>query len=372
MFSVSTVKEKSNKTKSKINQLSLLTISIGNDEEFKTFLNRVYSKIQVNVQKKVSVKLTLYDELSKIMAKVAFNDPCYNFRVQFKGSSYEGLKIGEPDEFDYGLVNDNWAGKFSILVDANTPVGFGYAVQNIATCLDKFKVPGTKRIDASKVRGHLRDLVEEAMLQLGMKGRFVKRPWEGGPAVTFEFVSGDPEFLYISIDLAIGIDLRQWPPGARPRPAGVESAKAQLVPKVKLNANTEFWQISFAQVEKAIMENIDNDGGCRKKVLQLAKFFKGKSVGRWHPLASYHLKTILLHMNDEMKRPEDWKPSMLVPRFKDLINRLLKRLRTRILYSFFVPTQNLFDGKQAELPGAIVSVNDFLKTLRGNPQALLR
>ena len=269
-------------------------------------------------------------------------------------------------------MNDNWTGKISVLVDDNTPVGFGYAEQNIVTCLDKFKVPGTKRVDASKVRGHLRNLVEEAMLQLGMKGRVVKRPWEGGPAVTFEFVSGDPEFLYISIDLAIGIDLPHWPPGARPRPAGVESAKAQLVPKVKLNENPAFWQISFAQVEKAIMENIDSDGGCRKKVLQLAKYFKGKSAGRWHPLASYHLKTILLHMNDEMKQSKHWAQGMLVQRFKDLIDRLLKRLRNRVLYSFFMPTQNLFEGKQAELPGAILSVNDFLKTLRGNPQALLQ
>ena len=98
-------------------------------------------------------------------------------------------------------------------------------MQNIATCLDKVKVPGTKRIDVSKVRGHLRNLVEEAMLQSGMKGKFVKRPWKGGPAVTFEFVSGDPEFLYISIDLAIGIELPHWPPGARPHPAGVKRAK---------------------------------------------------------------------------------------------------------------------------------------------------
>ena len=230
------------------------------------FLNKAFSNIQVNDQKKVSVKLKLYDELAKIMAKVAFNDPCYTFRVQFKGSSYEGLKIGKPDEFDYGFVNDKWTSKISVLVDATTPVVSGYAEQNIATRLDKFKVPVTKCFDASKVKSHLRNLVEEVMLHLGMKGKFVKRPWEGGPAVTFEFVSGDPEFLYISIDLAIGIELPHWPPGARPRPAGVKSAKAQLVPKVKTEITT-FWQISFAQVEKAIMENTDSDGGCRKKVL---------------------------------------------------------------------------------------------------------
>ncbi|KAL9987497.1 hypothetical protein ACROYT_G001817 [Oculina patagonica] len=86
--------------------------------------------------------------------------------VQFKGSSYEALKIGKPDEFDYGLVNDSWTGKIELAVDDNTPQGFGYAVPITRTCLDKIKIPGTRRLDADKVRGHLRDLVEAAMLKL--------------------------------------------------------------------------------------------------------------------------------------------------------------------------------------------------------------
>ena len=89
------------------------------------------------------------------------------------------------------------------------------------------------------------------------------------------------------------------------------------------------------------MESIDNDGGCRRKVFQLAKYFKGKSGG-WYPLASYHLKTILLHMNDQLK---DWNEErMLVPRFTELIERLLKRV--------------------------LHGVNQFLKTLRKNPNSL--
>lgn len=318
----------------------------------------------------MKVQFKVYDELARIMAKVASYDPCYDFEVQFKGSSYEGLKIGKPDEFDYGLVKDSWTGKISLMVDATTPPGFGYAVQNINSCLSKFKVPGTKRLDASKVRGHLRDLVERAMLDLNMKGKIVKRPWEGGPAVTFEFVSGNSDFLYISIDLAIGIDLPNWPPGARPPPASAKNVKTQLVPKVKFGGNPAFWQISFAQVEKAVMENIDSDGGCRRKVLQLAKYFKGKSVGRWHPLASYHLKTILLHMNDERRQSKDWAQGMLVARFTELIERLLRRLRSGVLLSFFMPSVNLFEGKD-DLPSAITGVNDFLKTLRTNPQSFL-
>lgn len=330
----------------------------------------MYTKIQLNVQEKVRVRVRVFDRLAKIMAKVASYDPCYNFKVQFKGSSYEGLKIGKPDEFDYGLLNEKWTGKISLVVDASTPIGFGYAVQQKMTCLDKFKIPGTNNLDPSKVRGHLRDLVEKAVLGLGMKGEVLKRPWEGGPAVTFECASGEPDFRCISIDLAIGIDLLHWPPGARQPPASAKNAKAQLVPKVNQTA-PECWQISFAQVERAIMENIDKDGGCRKKVLQLAKHFKGKSIGGWHPLASYHLKIILLHMNDEPRGPKAWAQEMLVARFTELIERLLKRLRSGILYSFFMPeVLNLFEGKK-DLASAIAGVNDFLKTLRENPQALL-
>ena len=359
--------------------MSLSEFSIGNNpEEFKKFLNQVYGNIQVNVQKKIQVQLKVFDHLSKIMAKVAAYDPCYNFRVQFKGSSYEGLKIGQPDEFDYGLVNDAWTGKIGLVVDDNAPAGrrhFAYVVPIISTCLDKFIIPGTKYLDASKVRGHLRDLVEKAMIELGMKGSVVvKPPWEGGPAVTFEFVSGDPDFRFISIDLAIAINLVHWPPPsvARPRPAGLkQDAKAELVPKVlKENPKPDHWLVSFAQVEKAIIEDIDKDGGCRRKVLQLAKYFKGKSGG-WYPLASYHLKIILLHMNDEIRQPKDWAQGMLVPRFTELIERLLKRLRSGVLYNYFTPEENLFAGKK-DLSVALHGVESFLKTLRENPQALLR
>ena len=37
-------------------------------------------------------------------------------------------------------------------------------------------------------------------------------------------------------------------------------------------------------------------------------------------------------MNDELRDSKYWVQEMLVPRFKDLIDRLLKRLRTGILY----------------------------------------
>ena len=118
------------------------------------------------------------------------------------------------------------------------------------------------------------------------------------------------------------------------------------------------------------MKNIDADGGCRKKVLQLAKYFKGKSLGRWHPLATYDLKTILLYMNDEKKQANFWAQKELVPRFKEFIDRLLKHLKDGSLPSFFMPQLDLFQNKQ-DLASAERGVRDFLTMLRGNPQALI-
>lgn len=342
----------------------------GSDADFKQFLNTVFEQIQVNVNEKVQVKKNVYAKISNILNKVAKLDPCYNFRVEFKGSTYEGLKIGNPEEFDFGLVNDNWASKIALQVDGNTPAGFAYAVQIVKTCLDKFKIAGTKRLSATKVRDHLRDLVEKAMLDLGMKGEIVKRPWVGGPAVTFEMRWR--RFPYISIDLAIGLNLPNWPPKPiiDPRPIGT-NAKLQLVPKVKDESmHSATWQISTAQVEAQVINAMDGDGGCRKKVLQLAKFFKERSKGRWYPLATYHLKTILLHMNRDRKRSADWAQDMLVPRFRELIDRLLKHLRNGSLPNFFIPNNNLFEGK-SDLSSALVGVSDFLKTLKANPRAFL-
>lgn len=329
----------------------------------------MYQKIQVNVYAKIQVKKNVYDKIAKIMAKVAKYDPCYNFRVEFKGSTYEGLKIGKPDEFDFSLVNDNWAGKISLLENATTPVSFGYAVQTVKTCLDKFKIPGTRGIDAAKVRGHLRELVEKAMEESGLKGEIVKRPWEGGPVVTFEILW--PGFPFISIDLAISLELQQWPPKARSPPPGIKNPRAELVPKVKPGANSQFWLISSAKVETQIMQNIDNDGGCRKKVLQLAKYFMGKGLSRWHPLATYHLKNILFHMNDHWKLTGDWAQGKLVTRFRELIDRLLGHIQEESLFSFFMPDLNLFQDKP-DIKSAKTGIDLFLKMLKSNPQDLTR
>ena len=144
----------------------------------------------------------VYTEIAKIIIKVATYDSCYNFQVKFKGSTNEGLKVDKWDEFDFQLVNEAWSGKISLQVDANTPAGSAYAVPIMKTCLDKFKIAGTNHLDGPKVRGHLWELAEKAIVDLKLNGLKIKRrSWEQGPAVTFEIMWS--EFPSISIDLQL-------------------------------------------------------------------------------------------------------------------------------------------------------------------------
>jgi hypothetical protein len=88
------------------------------------------------------------------------------------------------------------------------------------------------------------------------------------------------------------------------------------------------------------------DGGCRKTLLKIAKYLKTKS-DLPDTVASYHLKTLLLEMNERRKDPADWTEDKLVPRFKELMkmNGFLTALKAGILKSFFIAKFNLFRGK---------------------------
>ncbi|CAB4023393.1 Hypothetical predicted protein [Paramuricea clavata] len=128
-----------------------------------------------------------------------------------------------------------------------------------------------------------------------------------------------------------------------------------LVAKVlEASENTKVWQITFSSSEILIFKDIDADGGRQKKLLKIAKYLKTKS-DLPDTVASYHLKTLLLEMNERRKDPADWTEDKLVPQFKELMNGFLAALKAGILKSFFITKFNLFRGKN--LAEAITKVS---------------
>ncbi len=75
------------------------------------------------------------DEITKIMKNI---DDCFD-HFQLRGSATEGLKIDEPDEFDFVLADTSDKDKIFFDEKEGLPAGFAYAMRRGtgSTCLDK-------------------------------------------------------------------------------------------------------------------------------------------------------------------------------------------------------------------------------------------
>ena len=74
-------------------------------------------------------------------------------------------------------------------------------------------------------------------------------------------------------------------------------------------------------------------------------------------------------MDQDHKTEGYWMEANLVPRFRDLMNNFLTSLRAGNMPSFFIPSYNLFQGK--DLTEAIQKVEKLINTIITNPNSLL-
>ena len=74
-------------------------------------------------------------EITTIMKKL---DKCFDFFL-LQGSAAEGMKIIEPDEFDFILADTSDKDKIFFDESKGLPIGFAHAMRRGAgsTCLDK-------------------------------------------------------------------------------------------------------------------------------------------------------------------------------------------------------------------------------------------
>ena len=93
-------------------------------------------------------------------------------------------------------------------------------------------------------------------------------------------------------DMAKMSTCTKWPGGQVLWPS---SEKVEEILEIPLNAITKdpfYWLLSFTKHEKALMEEIDKDGGCRKKSLRIMKGLREKFWCKFKKpvISSYHLK----------------------------------------------------------------------------------
>ena len=210
----------------------------------------------------------------------------------------------------------------------------------------------------------MKKLVVKALDKEGIKSTVT----EVGPAINFFLPSKEATFPEVDIDLVLYIQQVNWPSTATVNlePA-LKSLGVGLVPKV-LEEDKTVWQISFSAIEIKLFQDIDADGGIRRKLLRVAKYLK--LATKWpKTLSSYNLKTIIMKLNQNNPGKAFWSEENLVARFRDLMRNLLTSLETSNMPSFFIPSFNLFAGK--DMKEALQTVQKLIKTIETNPNSLL-
>ena len=99
-----------------------------------------------------------------------------------------------------------------------------------------------------------------------------------GPALTLRIPYNKDGIEEISVDFAPTIPniakiqgYSKWPPAHVQWPSKSKIAELMQVPLNGIAKEPFVWLLSFARCEQVLMEEIDKDGGCRKKAHRIMK-----------------------------------------------------------------------------------------------------
>lgn len=122
------------------------------------------------------------------------------------------------------------------------------------------------------------------------------------------------------------------------------------------------WQLSFLQAERVLLEQLDEDGGCRRRCLQALRQLKEDvwCPGRRPVITSHHLQTVLFWTCEKYPHAKDWRA--FSKGLLRLARKLHKCVRQRFLKHFFVRSGNLLEhAAAAELDAVAQRLGLFLK-----------
>ncbi|XP_053447345.1 protein mab-21-like 3 isoform X1 [Nycticebus coucang] len=149
--------------------------------------------------------------------------------------------------------------------------------------------------------------------------------------------------------------LKRWP-----SPERVECIKSF---GFNLLARSNYhWQLSFLQAEQVLLEQLDEDGGCRRKCFQVMRQLKEDvwCPGKRPVLTSHHLQTVLFWTCEKYPHSKDWQTFHKA--FLRLVRKLHKCVSQHFLKHYFVPNSNLLQYvNSGELEAVAQKLAFFLK-----------
>ncbi|XP_037682212.1 protein mab-21-like 3 [Choloepus didactylus] len=154
----------------------------------------------------------------------------------------------------------------------------------------------------------------------------------------------------------------QWPRCLKrwPSPNKVECIKSfgfQLLARSNYH-----WQLSFCQAEQVLLEELDEDGGCRRKCFQVMRQMKEDvwCPGKRPVITSHHLQMVLFWTCEKYPYSKDWQ--IFNKSFLRLVQKLHKCVSQHFLKHYFVRKSNLLQyANSGELDAVAQKLAFFLK-----------
>ncbi|XP_067019202.1 cyclic GMP-AMP synthase-like receptor 3 isoform X2 [Acropora muricata] len=264
-------------------------------------------------------------------------------RLEYTGSVYEGLKTEAADEVDVMVVLKT--NRQEITVEPTPFPGYARLKVGPNSCFRRY-ANSEGYIEPRQLRdAWFYSLVTQAVTTFNSKFQFsdvrlVVR--YHGPAVQIDLKISDKVLL--STDLVPCFDLPSDEYYVA-KPGGRYVSQADLL-----------WRQSFSLKEKAKLQRMDRDGGCRHELLRIVKTLVKKQRTSLGKLESYHLKTAFMHYIDD--EPCSWNGrDSLGEHFRGFLQKVKGYLETATLPHYWLSGVNLIEDIDqkalAAMPGRI-------------------
>lgn len=291
-------------------------------------------------------KQILNQILGKIEAEMNRQGVFICSRFEYRGSSYEGLKVAKnpnDQDLEYDIMFVIEGGKD--LEERNFQTD-GYA--RLQPKSGKESRPAFQKT----IKG---GLISAAETRNKFYGQVIKCNLDqcdvvyNGPAVRINIKERGRAFF--SIDLAPHYDLT--------------GQGKMYVPKApKTNLAEDRWFRSWSLEEKKKLDGMDRDNGCRKMVIRIIKVLRKKS-SELASLRSNQIKTAVFCVVD---RQPSWKQDQLGIRLMDVLKQLEENLNANNMAHYYMPQVNLLENFS---PSTMQNIASRLKRLRRNKNEMI-
>lgn len=363
-------------------------------------LNRFFAdEVQLTRDTSKCVVAKVLPKIHEILQAVHEKDVHYKQNATSVGSYYQGLKVEKADEFDFSIPFHIGTKLTWVPAGKQQHFGFNDPSQNdeATTRQDLRVVPASTALQnpgPGYISVTLTDSVhrssqnlQEFMFQEYVIPFLVKMKFRAllfsvlnnngrsrdditmsrklhGPALTMTTdVKDGRETIPVDIDFAVVIeaglpftDSTGWP---RPGALWPSRDKVTMIKDKGINVVAKknfYWLLSFAELEKTLIWDVDKDSGCRKKVHRIMKtLFHQSKVKDKNKLSSYMLKNAWLWECEANPNSESWMQNRLSERFIGCIRRLLAFTDKGSLPQYFYPAIDLFKGKDIQQLKRIVT-----------------